>query len=103
MMSILTTHMPFHAAMRVEIPMKNPTNGRIRQERAAEDKVIRMAAIKLMMMVMMPKLRAKIIRGWLPLHIVHLMKFGWAWCRSVHSTVACTCPKADGCVVISSA
>ena len=77
-MSKLTTHMPFHAATSVEIPMKNPMKGRTRQARVTEDKVMSIIAIKLMTIVTTPKPRAKMTRGRFPLHIVHLMKLGCA-------------------------
>jgi hypothetical protein len=88
--------MPFQAAISVEIPMRKPMMERTRQARPALLRVMRMAAMKPPTMPAMPRPRAKMTRGRLPLQMVQRMKLGCAWQRSDHSTVVATSWKADG-------
>src|SRR5882757_3321402 len=93
---VLTTHMPFHAAIRVAMPMKNPMNDSTLHARPALLRVIRIAAMMPPTIPPTPRPRAKITRGRLPLQIVHRMKLGCAWHRRDHSTVVMTSLNADG-------
>lgn len=68
--------MPFQAAMSVEMPMTKPINERTLQARPALLRVRRMATMRPATMPPMPKPRAKMTRGRLPLQIVQRMKLG---------------------------
>lgn len=68
--------MPFQAAMSVEMPMNQPRKGRTRQPRPACDRVMRRSARKPAKIPKMPRPRAKMTRGRLPLQIVQRMKLG---------------------------
>ncbi len=100
---LLTTHMPFHAAIKVAIPMKKPMAERALQPRPAELRVRNTAQRRPPEMPPTPRLRAKRTRGGLPLQIVYRIKLGCAWCRRVHSTVPTTSRNAEGCVVTDKA
>lgn len=98
-----TTHMPFQAAINVEIPMKNPMIEMTRQARLAVLRVRRIATRRPATMPPIPRPRAKITRDRLPLQMVQRIKLGWAWQRRDHSTVDITSLKAEGWVVFWSA
>jgi hypothetical protein len=92
----LTTHMPFHAAIHVAVPIMKPMKVNTRHARLAPLKARTMPATMPAMIPPMPRLRAKTTRARLPLQIVQRMKFGWAWQRSDHSTVVSTLRNAEG-------
>ena len=94
-----TTHMPFHAAISVEVPMKKPIMEMARHARPALLSVRMMATSRPAIMPKMPSPRAKMTRARLPLQMVQRTKLGCAWQRSDHSTVVMTSAKAEGCVV----
>lgn len=77
-LSPLTTHMPFHAAMSVANPMISSKIGSTRHARPTELNVRRMSARMPATMTNMPRPRAKMTRGRLPLQMAHRMKLGWA-------------------------
>jgi hypothetical protein len=99
----LTTHIPFHAATRVEKPRRNKITGKTLQARPALLNVRRMSVTIPAMMRNMPSPRAKMTRGLLPLQIAWRTKLGWACWRKEYSTLLITSLKADGWVVCSSA
>ena len=70
--------MPFQAAMRVEMPSIKPIIGSTRHARPAEESVMRMSARMPRRINEIPRPRAKITRGRLPLQMVQRMKLGWA-------------------------
>ena len=72
----LTTHMPFQAAISVAIPIMNPTADSTRQLRLALLKVVRIAVMRPAIIPAMPRPRAKVTRGRLPLQIVQRTKLG---------------------------
>ena len=95
--------MPFHAAIKVEKPRMSRMSGRTLHARPAQLSVMMISATMAPRMRKMPKPLANRTRGRLPLQMAQRMKFGWAWRRSVYSTVSTISLKADGCVVYSSA
>lgn len=74
----LTTHIPFHAAISVATPIKNPMADKTRQPRPALLNVMSTAAIIPPTIPPTPRPRAKMTRARLPLQMLHRMKFGWA-------------------------
>ena len=76
--SILTTHMPFHAAISVATPIMKPMAESTRQPRPALLRHMRMAQMIPPIMPATPRPRAKMTRGLLPLQMVQRMKLGWA-------------------------
>jgi hypothetical protein len=94
-----TTHMPFHAAMRVEIPMMRRMIGSTRHPRPAELNVMRRSARIPRRINEIPRPRAKMTRGRLPLQMVQRMKLGWAWRRREYSALVNAARRAEGCVV----
>jgi hypothetical protein len=67
---ILTTHMPFQAAIKVAIPIKKPMAERALQPRLAELSVRITAHRKPPTIPPIPRPRAKMTRGRFPLQIV---------------------------------
>ena len=74
----LTTHIPFHAAISVDTPIKSPTADKTRHPRPALLKTSRMPVMIPATIPPIPNPRAKITRGRLPLQMLQRMKFGWA-------------------------
>lgn len=75
----LTTHIPFHAAISVATPIRNPIADRALQSRPALLRVMSMAATRPAMIPATLRPRAKITRGRLPLQILQRMKLRCAW------------------------
>ena len=73
---LLTTHMPFQAAIRVAMPIMKPIADRTLQPRPASLRVMIIAAMIPPTMPPMPRPRANIIRGRFPLQMVQRMKLG---------------------------
>lgn len=76
--SLLTTHMPFQAAMRVETPRTSRMRGSTRHPRPTLLRVMRTSVTIPAMMRKIPSPRAKSTRGRFPLQIACRTKLGWA-------------------------
>lgn len=71
--------MPFHAAIKVAMPMMKPMADNARQARSERLTVSKVADVKPARMPVTPRPRANTTRGRLPLQMDQRTKLGWAW------------------------